>query len=470
MEGTGNKVFPSTGLALNEHGCLQRRIALDVVHDPPHAGAVADDAWQGGAGIHCVVRALTTNDDGRPSDDETAALPGQDGVFHSSAAGEKPICGSVVLDDKPLLRRVDGAMHRAHSAIQDAQVRPITAPQHQGFARVQEARLTARRRADLDHPGTGAGPEGYLHSLVVRRYSADRLATLVSHVSASRRTPGPSCCISCEPGTKVPSPANPCSANKAAMREAASTLAVGLIGFTALGAAAKEPATSDASDSPGRPESEPTSQAAFATDSAALDDDGEPLPEAIPLAADTLSGHFAASASGVLVVPFGRLQDRVAQDKVLGLGGGAEVDLAFGLTRTVVVGAWLQAAAFGGGNECTDCKATTVAFGPFLRYHLVQGVRFDPWISAGAGYRLTNIDASGTSLGYSGWELLRLQLGGDWYAWRTVGLGPLLEFDAGVYTKRPVDLAALGHEGTSGRAPHYSFSIGARITFDVPGK
>ena len=253
------------------------------------------------------------------------------------------------------------------------------------------------------------------------------------------------------------------------MREAASILAAGLIGLTALAAAAKEPPAGDASPPTGQPDAETTAPPASDTEPEALDDEEE-LPDPIPLAADTLSGHFAASATGVLMLPFGRLQDRLAQDKVLGLGGGAELDFTLGITRAVVVGAWLQAVALGGGDECSECKAKTVAFGPSLRYHLVQGVRFDPWISAGAGYRLTSIDAGGTSLRYSGWDLLRLQLGGDWYAWRNVGLGPLLELDAGVYTKRPDDLTVLGHPGGSGRAPYYSFCIGARITLDVPGK
>ncbi len=77
--------------------------------------------------------------------------------------------------------------------------------------------------------------------------------------------------------------------------------------------------------------------------------------------------------------PFGELPDHNNNAANLGAGLGVAGDLGFGLSRSVVIGAWGTFASYGSNG-------TSFGVGPFVRYHLVQGVRFDPWIFLGAGF------------------------------------------------------------------------------------
>jgi hypothetical protein len=250
------------------------------------------------------------------------------------------------------------------------------------------------------------------------------------------------------------------------MRPAASVLAACLTCLVpGLGAAQKP--TEPAPKPPGsEPDHAPPDQAPG--DDAAEDVDAPPTPGPAP--ADTLGGHLVVSAAAGLLVPFGELQNGLAQSHVIGPGLGIGLELGYGMSRTLLLGVWGQGSWLGAGTRCTDCSGAAVAVGPFVRYHLVQGVRFDPWVSAGFGYRATTITASSQDFGYSGVDLLRLQLGGDWYAIRDLGLAPFLDFTAGTYLGRPETATALGLTHSDGGAAYYSFGVGARVTFDTPGK
>jgi hypothetical protein len=102
------------------------------------------------------------------------------------------------------------------------------------------------------------------------------------------------------------------------------------------------------------------------------------------------------------------------------------------------------------------------AVGPFVRYHLVQGMRFDPWLLAGVGYRSLTVKSASGKADYSGFEWMRIAVGGDYYPLNTFGLGPIIELDAGVFGKRPAD--------DRGTAIHFTFVAGLRLILDVPGK
>ncbi|MBI3204012.1 MAG: hypothetical protein HYZ29_20905 [Myxococcales bacterium] len=195
----------------------------------------------------------------------------------------------------------------------------------------------------------------------------------------------------------------------------------------------------------------------------APEDDGPEPPLVVP-APDTLSGHFQLSPSAGVAVPFGSLEANAPQSDAMGSGWAFGLDASYGLSRTVAVGAFGQYLTLGNpGSSCSDCKATSMAGGAFVRYHLVQGVRFDPWMLAGVGYRRTTLSGVGADVTYSGIEWLRLAVGGDWYAFDKVGFGPYLELDMGYYSSRS--------SGDLGDArAHWTFSTGARVTLDLPGK
>jgi hypothetical protein len=193
----------------------------------------------------------------------------------------------------------------------------------------------------------------------------------------------------------------------------------------------------------------------------------EPEPPIVPDAVDTLGGHLVAGGSAALIVPWGDLQQGT-ESSDLGAGYGFGLDLGYGLSRSVVVGIWGQFAVYSEGNECGSCTASSYAIGPFVRYHLVQGMRFDPWLLAGLGYRGMTIDypanegLSARTDSYAGIEWLHFALGGDYYPFKNFGFGPLLELDLGVFGKRPNE--------ERGSSVHFTFVGGLRVALDVPGK
>jgi hypothetical protein len=215
------------------------------------------------------------------------------------------------------------------------------------------------------------------------------------------------------------------------------------------------------SEEAGAPEEPPAPETRLPGDEV---DEDEPEPPLIPPAPNTLAGHVLVSGSAALVAPFGSFQEGISQTSAVGTGLGFQIDVGVGISRTVELGVWGQTLNLGDGNDCADCSLTSHAFGAFVRYHLVQGVRFDPWMSAGIGYRLATVSGlPGGDIDYSGIEWLRLQVGGDWYPFRVAGLGPFFELDMGIYGNRS--------PGSLGDASaHWQFLSGLRVTLDVPGK
>jgi hypothetical protein len=190
----------------------------------------------------------------------------------------------------------------------------------------------------------------------------------------------------------------------------------------------------------------------------------EPPPPVVPLAHDVRSGHFVAGIGPALRVPFGNLRQSEAANN-LGTGFGAALDLGIGISRYVMVGAW--------GNVWEPgSQQLSYGVGPFIRYHLVQGLRFDPWLLYGIGYQSQNRNTPTVDRHFSGIEFTHLAIGGDYDAWNNLAFGPWLEFDAGVYTKRP-NTNSFGQSDAPthvGSDVHYGFVFGLRAVFDVPGK
>ena len=111
-------------------------------------------------------------------------------------------------------------------------------------------------------------------------------------------------------------------------------------------------------------------------------------------------------------------------------------------------------------SRANTCKASTTSFGLGLGYHLVNGSSFDPWMQAGMGYRFAKFEQSpSATFDYSGFDWLRLAIGGEWYAAKWLGIGPYASFDAGTYSARPA--------GTNS-AVHMFLSLGMRAVIDPP--
>lgn len=146
--------------------------------------------------------------------------------------------------------------------------------------------------------------------------------------------------------------------------------------------------------------------------------------------------------------------------------GGAwffSLDAGYGVSRhleLVLVGDFAVSSA---GSECNDCSASSWAIGPMLRYHIVEGTRFSPWLAIGAAYRqnswsgvkYTDVKKS-TAL-----EFLRVSVGGDWYATSKVAFGPTCTVGLGMDP-----LAPTGNDGKVFALVH----AGLRLTLDFPGR
>jgi hypothetical protein len=179
----------------------------------------------------------------------------------------------------------------------------------------------------------------------------------------------------------------------------------------------------------------------------------------VTLAHDTLGGHVSIGAAVALAVPFGSLQADHSLTDYTNPGVGFRLDAGFGVSRTVMIGVYGEFDSLSGEGVWSGKTAQSISAGPFVRYHLVQGVRFDPWIGFGAGFRRT----SHGDESYTGIDFARVQLGGDFYGLSQFGFGPLVEFSMGTF---------LGASGTTlgDKAVNATLTVGGRFTFDGPGK
>jgi hypothetical protein len=178
--------------------------------------------------------------------------------------------------------------------------------------------------------------------------------------------------------------------------------------------------------------------------------------EPIPNARDTLGGHFVLGASVGAKWQFGSLEQDRKLNNFLGTALSLKLDLGYGISRNVVLGVWGEFDAHSVPSDCRLCDGgKSFAGGPFIRYHLVQGTRFDPWGMFALGVRSTSVDTDLGSKDYFGVDIMKLSVGGDWYPTSNLGFGPYVTFDWGTY-------------GSSGG--HTGLSTGLRLVLDLPGK
>lgn len=212
--------------------------------------------------------------------------------------------------------------------------------------------------------------------------------------------------------------------------------------------------TGELANSPSRPGGPPLEVAE------AVEDPQPPLVPASPWV-DTLTGHLLVGFAGTLGTGFGSLDSDTSLHSLGTIPATARLDLTYGFTPSVALG---LAGDFTGvlKNGCSDCAFSSYGAGPVLRYHLVQGTRFDPWLSLGIGIRAATITtADSTKSDYLGVDMLALGIGGDWYATSQLGFGPVMELVLSRFLDRPdgVDARTMG-----------TLQFGLRVVFDTPGR
>lgn len=189
----------------------------------------------------------------------------------------------------------------------------------------------------------------------------------------------------------------------------------------------------------------------------------EPAPAAASLPSDTRSGHFVLGLRGGFAIPFGEASKGVDVYPLADVGFSAGADVGIGISRHVEIGLNGEMQLHGDASQCIGCSSSGLAVGAFVRYHLVQGLRFDPWLAVGLGYRGLQVERpSGSDLDYAGLEWLRIQFGGDWYGFSRLGIGPFLDLGATSFLDVPA--------GEDRGGVNWRFQSGLRIVLDHPGK
>lgn len=187
-----------------------------------------------------------------------------------------------------------------------------------------------------------------------------------------------------------------------------------------------------------------------------------PPPELVPFRRDSVGGHFQAGVTGNFVFPFGSSAKDIGTRTRAGWGGGGAVDLSYGVDRFVALGAYAEMARLGDSGKCADCTGTLLGSGAFVRYHVSQGLRIDPWVSYGVGFLGFGGKDQDAVSHYSGVEWMRLQVGADWFVAPSLLIGPVLGLSAAHMIERP----QLEDPG----GPLMKVTLGLRLAFDSPGR
>ncbi|HVU04696.1 MAG TPA: hypothetical protein VHE30_23235 [Polyangiaceae bacterium] len=290
-----------------------------------------------------------------------------------------------------------------------------------------------------------------------------RTTTALGLLGAALATAPPALALDATPGGTAPAPAAPAAPSPAEKAPQSSDQSL-------VPTVERDPLEGGGSDSPepapgpapgGPAAGEPTAPAAAAAPGMAPARSAQVAEEDedVPPAHDTVGGHVAVGAIAGYAMPFGSLDSRVAQTDVVGPGLFLGGDITYGVSRTVMIGAYGEVSLLSGEGIHAEKDASSIAAGAMLRYHLVQGLRFDPWMAYGIGFRRQKVATDSVT----GLDWARIQLGGDWYASSNIGFGPVLDLSLGTFLS--------ASPGTlESKSVNAVFVVGGRLVFDSPGK
>lgn len=176
---------------------------------------------------------------------------------------------------------------------------------------------------------------------------------------------------------------------------------------------------------------------------------------------DTVTHHLLAIGGTGYAAPAGSLDSQTSLRSKVSGGPTVFVGVGYGVTRNVDAEAIATYTAYGNTTECPDCRAKAYDAIGAIRYHLVQGVRFDPWLRTGLGVSIVAFKETQDSRTYTGLRWFDLTIGGDWYATRNFGLGPFLGIALSSY---------LAHPAASATSVGAKLVLGVNLSFDASGK
>lgn len=189
------------------------------------------------------------------------------------------------------------------------------------------------------------------------------------------------------------------------------------------------------------------------------------------------TGFQLALRTGV-AIPFGKLEDTKggAMSDTFSPQVPFVLDIGGKPIPNLFIGAYLGLAFGGAGGDFADackranatCVGVGVRFGIEAQWHFLPDAKMDPWIGYGIGY--AGEGASGqangrtTSLTVAGPEYGHFSGGLDFRLNKTLGIGPMVDFGIGKYTRAKVETLGVAREGDiQNTALHQWLTLGVRL-------
>jgi hypothetical protein len=183
-------------------------------------------------------------------------------------------------------------------------------------------------------------------------------------------------------------------------------------------------------------------------------------------------GAFELGASASFTQPFGEILAGKSIDALVDFGGAVEVELGYRWSPHVSVETALLfhessgADRLGVGNAFHGTTATVA-----LLYHFLPYDAIDPYVSAGAGYRVLVAELRGANNDetYHGPQALRVLVGLGFRTSHDAELGPFLGADVNAFLWR-ADEATGEHASIEGAGANCFLYAGFGVRFDFGGE
>jgi hypothetical protein len=183
-------------------------------------------------------------------------------------------------------------------------------------------------------------------------------------------------------------------------------------------------------------------------------------------------GAFELGASASYTQPFGEMMAGENIAEILDAGAAVWIDLGYRIDPHVSVGTSLlfhessADASLGVGNSFHGTAATIA-----LTYHILPHDAVDPYLSAGAGYRVlvSALRGADNDLTTHGPQMGRLLVGLDFRTSKDVALGPFLGADVNAFLWQASESAG-EHARIRGASANAFVYAGFGARFDVGGQ
>jgi opacity protein-like surface antigen len=153
-----------------------------------------------------------------------------------------------------------------------------------------------------------------------------------------------------------------------------------------------------------------------------------------------------------------------------------QMDVGYRINPHFYVGAYGQLGYAFPKGDCSvpgvSCSGLGTRLGINAQYHVLPDAKFDPWIGVGTGYEWLTAKMSGgnqtASATAHGFELVNLQIGGDYRVSKQFAIGPFASLSLGQFSKQSTSINGQDLSGDiQNTALHEWITLGVKGTFDL---